>query len=64
MREHPNGNTIFFTLKPAAPLRLDYTVWALRRHLDNRIDRWDIYYSSTPSRSLFAGPFMTRPYRS
>ncbi len=30
MSEHPNRNTIFFTLKPAAQFRLDYIVWALR----------------------------------
>ena len=64
MREHPNRNTIFFKLKPAAPLHLNYTAWALMLRLDNRIDRREIYYSSTPSRSLFAGPLMTRPYRS
>jgi DNA-3-methyladenine glycosylase II len=36
-----NGNTISFTLKPLAPFRLDYTVWALRRRPVNAIDRWD-----------------------
>ncbi len=30
-----------FTLKPAAPFRLDLTVWALRRRPDNIVDRWD-----------------------
>ncbi len=30
-----------FLLYPAPPFRLDYTVWALRRTLDNIIDRWD-----------------------
>jgi hypothetical protein len=64
MREHPNGNTVIFTLKLAARLRVDYTVWALRGHLDTRLDRWEIYYTSTPSRSVFAGPLMTRPNRS
>ena len=41
MRQHANGNTISFTLKPVAPFRLDYTVWALRRRPGNAIDRWD-----------------------
>ena len=41
MRDHPNRNTISLTLKPAAPFRLDYTAWALRRRPDNTIDRWD-----------------------
>jgi DNA-3-methyladenine glycosylase II len=31
----------FFTLKPLAPFRLDYTVWVLRRRPDNIWDRWD-----------------------
>ena len=30
-----------FELKPVAPFRLDFTVWALRRRSDNAIDRWD-----------------------
>ena len=30
-----------FELKPAAPFRLDLTVWALRRRPENLIDRWD-----------------------
>jgi DNA-3-methyladenine glycosylase II len=41
MPRHAYGNTISFTLKPLAPFRLDYTVWALRRRPDNAIDRWD-----------------------
>jgi DNA-3-methyladenine glycosylase II len=41
MQQHPNGNTISFTIKPVAPFRLDYTVWALRRRPGNAIDRWD-----------------------
>jgi DNA-3-methyladenine glycosylase II len=41
MPEHEDGNTISFTLKPVAPFRLDYTVWALRRRPGNAIDRWD-----------------------
>jgi DNA-3-methyladenine glycosylase II len=41
MPQHPNGNTISFTIKPVAPFRLDYTVWALRRRPVNAIDRWD-----------------------
>jgi DNA-3-methyladenine glycosylase II len=41
MQQHPNGNTISFTIKPVAPFRLDYTVWALRRRPVNTIDRWD-----------------------
>ena len=36
MGEHPNRNTISFTLKPAAPFRLDYTVWALRRRREKQ----------------------------
>jgi DNA-3-methyladenine glycosylase II len=32
----------FFTeLKPIAPFRLDFTVWALRRRPENLVDRWD-----------------------
>lgn len=30
-----------FVLRPVAPFRLDYTVWALRRRSKNIIDRWD-----------------------
>lgn len=30
-----------FELRPIAPFRLDFTVWALRRRSDNAIDRWD-----------------------
>ncbi len=41
MPKHPDGNTISFTLRPVAPFRLDYTVWALRRRPGNAIDRWD-----------------------
>jgi DNA-3-methyladenine glycosylase II len=41
MPQLPNRNTISFTLKPVAPFRLDYTVWALRRRPVNEIDRWD-----------------------
>jgi DNA-3-methyladenine glycosylase II len=41
MTEHPDSGTLSFTLKPVAPFRLDYTVWALRRRPDNAIDRWD-----------------------
>lgn len=33
--------TIVFQLKPVPPFRLDLTVWALRRHPDNLVDRWD-----------------------
>jgi DNA-3-methyladenine glycosylase II len=32
-------NTFF--LEPVPPFRLDLTVWALRRHPDNAVDRWD-----------------------
>lgn len=32
---------ISFALKPLPPFRLDYTVWVLRRRLDNIWDRWD-----------------------
>ena len=41
MPEQQDANTISFTLKPVAPFRLDYTVWALRRRPGNAIDRWD-----------------------
>lgn len=34
-------NSITFPLKPAAPFRLDFTAWVLRRRPDNLIDRWD-----------------------
>ncbi len=34
-------NTITFLLEPVAPFRLDLTVFALRRRMDNVIDRWD-----------------------
>jgi DNA-3-methyladenine glycosylase II len=30
-----------FTLSVIPPFRLDYTIWALRRRKNNRIDRWD-----------------------
>ena len=30
-----------FVLRPIPPLRLDLTVWALRRRPCNLIDRWD-----------------------
>lgn len=30
-----------FSLRPAAPFRLDLTAWCLRRRPDNCIDRWD-----------------------
>ena len=30
-----------FTLNPAAPFRLDLTVWTLRRQPVNEMDRWD-----------------------
>ena len=30
-----------FPLRPAAPFRLDLTVWVLRRLPTNQIDRWD-----------------------
>ena len=35
------SETRIFSLTPASPFRLDYTVWALRRRHENRIDRWD-----------------------
>ncbi len=34
-------NQITYQLKPVAPFRLDFTVWALRRRPDNIIDQWD-----------------------
>lgn len=30
-----------FVLKPVAPFRLDLTAWALRRRVENIVDRWD-----------------------
>ena len=30
-----------FSIVPVAPFRLDFTAWALRRRIQNRIDRWD-----------------------
>jgi DNA-3-methyladenine glycosylase II len=30
-----------FPIVPIAPFRLDFTVWALRRRSQNRVDRWD-----------------------
>jgi DNA-3-methyladenine glycosylase II len=30
-----------FSITPIAPFRLDLTVWALRRHPANAVDRWD-----------------------
>jgi DNA-3-methyladenine glycosylase II len=36
------GHTsVTFLLRPVAPFRLDFTVWALRRRPRNLIDRWD-----------------------
>ncbi len=32
---------ISFQIKPVAPFRLDLTVWALRRRVNNIVDRWD-----------------------
>lgn len=32
---------IVFQIKPVPPLRLDLTVWALRRRPHNLVDRWD-----------------------
>ena len=37
---HLSGSATFI-LKPMAPFRLDFTVWALRRRGRNQIDRWD-----------------------
>jgi len=34
-------NEASFRLRPQAPFRLDYTVWALRRRPGNIVDRWD-----------------------
>jgi DNA-3-methyladenine glycosylase II len=36
----PMSEDTFF-LEPVPPFRLDLTVWALRRHPDNAVDRWD-----------------------
>ncbi len=41
-----------FTLRPAAPFRLDLTVWALRRRPANTVDCWD---GAAYRRVLFAG---------
>jgi DNA-3-methyladenine glycosylase II len=38
---HVALSTRAFVLRPAAPFRLDLTVWALRRRAQNAIDRWD-----------------------
>jgi DNA-3-methyladenine glycosylase II len=32
---------IIFSLEPAPPFSLEWTVWALRRRPDNAVDRWD-----------------------
>ncbi len=32
---------VSLTLKPVAPFRLDYTVWALRRRPENIVDTWE-----------------------
>ena len=32
---------VSFSLRPVAPFRLDYTVWALRRRPDNIVDQWE-----------------------
>ena len=37
----PLVNQLSFTLEPAPPFRLNLTVWALRRHPDTTIDRWN-----------------------
>lgn len=37
----PVGGRLTFSLKPAAPFRLDLAVWTLRRRPENVIDRWD-----------------------
>lgn len=34
-------NRVKYRIKPVAPFRLDYTVWALRREPANLLDRWD-----------------------
>ena len=54
-----NKNTTSFTLKPA--ILIQFTAWDLRRLPENTFNHHDNYDSSTPSRSLFAGPLMTRP---
>jgi DNA-3-methyladenine glycosylase II len=37
------AHELSFDLHPAAPFRLDLTVWTLRRRAINEIDRWDGY---------------------
>jgi DNA-3-methyladenine glycosylase II len=37
----PPVRKIVFQIKPVPPFRLDLTVWALRRHPHNQVDRWD-----------------------
>ena len=59
MSEPLNKNTTSFTLKPA--VLIHFTAWALRRLPENTVNHRVNYDSSTPSRSLFAGPLMTRP---
>lgn len=34
-------NALTFVMRPVAPFRLDYTVWAIRRRPVSIIDRWD-----------------------
>ena len=36
-----NDNPLTFSMVPVAPFRLDFTAWALRRRIQNKIDRWD-----------------------
>jgi DNA-3-methyladenine glycosylase II len=40
-RRHEFVNRLTFPIVPVAPFRLDFTVWALRRRSQNKVDRWD-----------------------
>src|SRR5574338_59765 len=53
MIAHPQRR---FVVRPAAPFRLDLTVWALRRRARNVIDRWD---GETYRRVVQLGPTLT-----
>lgn len=48
---HHGTSTSEFTIRPAAPFRLDFTAWALRRRQHNRLDLWN----GTYRRALLVG---------
>lgn len=39
--QEPTHDQLTFFITPIAPFRLDLTAWALRRRLQNKVDRWD-----------------------